>query len=526
MKTSASALLLLALGCTQVELYKPVDDDPPIPRERLYARVCGPAERTLPTPYKILFVVDTSASNLINETDPPMYNGLIDLVNGVTRRETSVRSAISAHQAKPDVSFGIITFNDFPQVQTFGFTRDLKALDAAVRNIGAATGWTNYSDTLIRAGEVITGDLGRVDASEALRTHYLVFWISDGYPTRGITHQDPEVLSKALGDFVKGIKEGAAGRAAEVRFNTAFLGGGKPMGEEDPLAWAQEAENARRLLASMAEVGGGSFTNIAAGEPIAFDINPAPVLRRFRLSTVVVANRSVVFGDVRPRPDTDQDGLGDLEDPDPRNADTDGDGLRDGVEAQFPGGDPLAKEVPGGCASAGLDSDGDALWDCEEAFIGTDPNNPDTDGDLLLDSLEVRARASPLNAANLDLDGDGLGEQAEVLAQLNAREPNPPDVVKRWARKWLVSPDGAAAGGSLCYQVEVANLYMLETLAAAGEPAGSNTLEVVAAFEPDDGGKPIFHFRATAGGVFRGPNYVEPASRMFELDSSAFGGLR
>jgi hypothetical protein len=59
------------------------------------------------------------------------------------------------------------------------------------------------------------------------------------------------------------------------------------------------------------------------------------------------------------------------------------------------------------------DSDGDGLTDTYELEIGTDPNNPDTDGDRLSDGEEVlRRNTDPLNP---DTDRDQLGDGAEVL---------------------------------------------------------------------------------------------------------------
>ncbi|MDZ4199618.1 MAG: outer membrane beta-barrel protein, partial [Kiritimatiellia bacterium] len=59
-----------------------------------------------------------------------------------------------------------------------------------------------------------------------------------------------------------------------------------------------------------------------------------------------------------------------------------------------------------------LDSDGDGLSDEFERSIGTDPFNPDTDGDGLTDFEEVRIyKTDPLNP---DTDYDGLRDGAEV----------------------------------------------------------------------------------------------------------------
>ncbi len=54
------------------------------------------------------------------------------------------------------------------------------------------------------------------------------------------------------------------------------------------------------------------------------------------------------------------------------------------------------------------DADIDGLLDEQEAVLGTDPNNNDTDGDGLNDRLEVEVKGTdPLNA---DTDGDGISD--------------------------------------------------------------------------------------------------------------------
>ena len=72
-----------------------------------------------------------------------------------------------------------------------------------------------------------------------------------------------------------------------------------------------------------------------------------------------------------------------------------------------------ARVPPRIIASGGLlDSDGDDLLDDEEAVYGTDPYNPDTDGDGLTDGEEVKIyKTNPLHP---DTDLDGLSDGAEV----------------------------------------------------------------------------------------------------------------
>lgn len=54
-------------------------------------------------------------------------------------------------------------------------------------------------------------------------------------------------------------------------------------------------------------------------------------------------------------------------------------------------------------AEGWVDSDKDYLWDDWEKKLGTDPNNPDSDGDLYLDGTEVAASYDPLNPKPLKL---------------------------------------------------------------------------------------------------------------------------
>ncbi|MFA6603611.1 MAG: hypothetical protein WCT10_02070 [Patescibacteria group bacterium] len=57
------------------------------------------------------------------------------------------------------------------------------------------------------------------------------------------------------------------------------------------------------------------------------------------------------------------------------------------------------------------DDDGDGLTVAEEAKLGTDPNNWDTDGDTLGDGAEYyNFKTNPLKS---DTDGDGLSDSEE-----------------------------------------------------------------------------------------------------------------
>lgn len=89
---------------------------------------------------------------------------------------------------------------------------------------------------------------------------------------------------------------------------------------------------------------------------------------------------------------------------------------------------PLAsQDIAGDYQSVSTyDTDSDGLPDIQEFIIGTDPNNPDTDGDGLRDGFEVAWGLSPLvwNNPNADSDYDGRSDLQEQLDGTNPLDPN------------------------------------------------------------------------------------------------------
>ncbi|MEW6330088.1 MAG: S8 family serine peptidase [Pseudomonadota bacterium] len=94
----------------------------------------------------------------------------------------------------------------------------------------------------------------------------------------------------------------------------------------------------------------------------------------------------------------------------PTQADLDGDGAGDACDS---------------------DIDGDGLSNSQESSLGTDPQNPDTDGDGLTDGAEVNTYStSPVQA---DTDGDGLTDGAEVSGGTNPVVSDKGDLAPRGA---------------------------------------------------------------------------------------------
>ena len=143
--------------------------------------------------------------------------------------------------------------------------------------------------------------------------------------------------------------------------------------------------------------------------------------------------------------DMNADGVVDDDETDPNDPDTDDGGVDDGTEVLEQGTDPLVGEdddsdgdgtpdvddncvdVPNGdqedLDDDGIgdacddDRDGDGLTNDEEEGLGTDPDNPDTDGDGIDDGTEV-GDEDPTDPLNPDTDGDRLCDGPEDVEDI------------------------------------------------------------------------------------------------------------
>tara|TARA_Y100000589_G_scaffold84966_2_gene78950 strand:- start:75352 stop:92235 length:16884 start_codon:yes stop_codon:yes gene_type:complete len=114
--------------------------------------------------------------------------------------------------------------------------------------------------------------------------------------------------------------------------------------------------------------------------------------------------------------DSDGDGVADADEVplglDPFNEDSDGDSLIDGWEIEH-GFNPLSEA---GAGETFDDPDTDGLNNLEEQTWLTDPNNPDSDGDTLVDGDEVNIHGT--DPAKSDTDGDELSDDYELAQGL------------------------------------------------------------------------------------------------------------
>jgi gliding motility-associated-like protein len=144
-------------------------------------------------------------------------------------------------------------------------------------------------------------------------------------------------------------------------------------------------------------------------DPLSFPVDPD--------NDGLTNNQEVALGTDPNNPDTDGDGISDLNDVEPLSGDlsldTDNDGIIDILDSDDDNDgyeDQLELELDSDSKDANSypeDQDQDKLPDVTEIEMGTDPNNPDSDGDGILDGQDD----FPLDAdSSEDTDRDGISD--------------------------------------------------------------------------------------------------------------------
>jgi hypothetical protein len=200
------------------------------------------------------------------------------------------------------------------------------------------------------------------------------------------------------------------------------------------------------LLRTIASETGGQFYQVATADEL------PEVFRRIGDDT---------GGDEGVTKDSDEDGLNDCVEiqgayspstqqrytSDPFDADTDGDGMKDGEEVQlFPAdhGIPPASDIFWVLSDPSLaDTDGDGLEDPSEDDAGTSEWRDDSDSDGLSDYEEVEWLTDPHSS---DTDGDGISDGQEAASLAEGFSPvvfDDPMTADEWASEFA---KGAALG--------------------------------------------------------------------------------
>lgn len=210
--------------------------------------------------------------------------------------------------------------------------------------------------------------------------------------------------------------------------------------------------------------------------------------------------------------DDDRDGLSNtLEEQlgtDPENPDTDGDGLKDGEEVRRYKTSPTK-----------TDSDGDGLRDGDELFkYRTDPAQSDTDGDGLTDGDEVlKYGTDPLK---IDTDGDTLSDGDEVLKYNTdpLRADTDGDGLSDWdeIRAYRTDPTNADSDGDGLTDFEEVRTHKTDPLKADTDGGGVNDgVEILRKSNPLDP-------RDDRASAPRGQEMLEEGGRPITLEGISF----
>lgn len=237
-------------------------------------------------------------------------------------------------------------------------------------------------------------------------------YVSDGFKADGLDH-DLSLLRDVLTENEKGQIPGGATPTLVL-----VLGGSLDVTSSGESAQTLKAGTAKIFDKDLALVSkSANTTYIAAHVGATIPFASTPVATKTPIATPTTTTPATAVVTPTPSPtaspkaspastaDDDKDGLTNAEEAalgtDPKNPDSDDDGISDGDEVNVYGSDPL-----------NLDTDGDTLYDGGELVYGTGILNPDTDGDGLSDGEEVYVYFT--NPTVADTDGDGIPDGEEV----------------------------------------------------------------------------------------------------------------
>ncbi len=439
--------------------------------------VCVSPPASLPASSRVLFLVDSSNSMTISDPN----HARCDALAGVMQK----------YEDYPNVQFAVARWGDGVIADTpAGFTNDPSILATAIercREEDSYLGGTNYKGALDFARDLI-----EADASDEERNDYIVEFITDGTPTADdLTPANLMTEILLMVDQVKetAIREGGSGRVDVLFFGSVIIvppgfgdllpamarrGGGQYLQVFDPM----EAIEAMTVLVEV-------DTWIRTYSLRQFFVHH----RNTRLTRIPEVSESVAL-----YVDSDGDGLVDeLElqlGTSLYNSDTDGDGVSDFIESVHPARDPLlANEILDALPGDDLDPDYDGLNNREERLLVTDPKNGDTDEDGIPDGLEVWAGTFPtLMDAQADYDDDLIANIDEIRQQTNPWIDEGETLRAEHAFRYQPAELTNRTNGMACYSFSVDNLRLVESDSANPDELrpGYNQIDLFILDAPED----------------------------------------
>lgn len=443
-------------------------------RLSLRGTICTEDPRVISNPVKIMFIVDISGS-----MGPHNQNGQAHPGNDPTfLRADAVQAVINEFNPIEAYEFGIIRFNGSATLATNpdGFTKNPTLLSSAVNSLRQDDGGTGMGDAINLAASTIIDDVQQMieDGESAAQTKYVVLMLSDGQPqVLGSTLEEAKQSARNAITFLMDLKDTLD--IGALFFHGAFLG--------------DDAEGRTFMQELVTLADNGIFMEFRDASQIDFlekNLNFAPLKISKSLVDIFVFNRnarsqSIARSKATIMVDSDGDGLTDQEEIElgtsPLLKDSDGDLISDYVE-YLRSLDPLVADTLCDAENSDQDDDLDGLSNCDEDMLLTERIEVDTDGDGIIDLLEVLMGTDPRVAdAHLDSDGDGMSNIEEIKRGMN---PTIDDshLFDSSAYRYSLSFIEIDDEGNYCYEVDVSNIRLVETLPLSQGANPINQLEV------------------------------------------------
>jgi hypothetical protein len=420
------------------------------------AEFCSTDRSELRQRVKYIFVLDKSSSNqLPPELSDPDGN----------RRYRSLVDFISAATPDPGYTFyGLINFSDTATIRQ-NFTDDINVFRQEITEDWGRpgtgpedVGYTNYLAALTRVSEMIRADINEtrgLPGEIVIGNLYNIIFVSDGYPeVADLTNPPDYTRRQTRAEILNRIETEVLG----LKINPEFRNYIDDIVLHTGYYFNAYDADAEEMLQSMVSAPLGIATSFGAGLQIDYRLFTAPIRNvKYNLSEVFVDNASTLWWDnAQFLRDSDSDGLPDyVEDQQGSSnsrADSDGNGVTDGVEyrtkgyackdptcsiavalrdnyaaciglmpATWPDGSPNPRPDGVNAAPWGqtyfADSDKDGLNDCEEWILRTERADFDTNDDFLPDGLSFRNRiaiSSGTYGMYADPDSDGMNSYEEI----------------------------------------------------------------------------------------------------------------
>ncbi len=254
------------------------------------------------------------------------------------------------------------------------------------------------------------------------------------------SYNEPELILKRVGDLIDLQDTYSVGNIA---LHAVFLFA--PQAEvtavcgEVASTFGYDQTQARNLLQAMAITGTGAFRDVnirTAADNNFLQFDYRALEKPLWTSSFMVRNLYATLTQEGYEPDTDADGLGDAVERELetnyKERDSDAtpeiaDGYTDLFEFRYQrlGFDPTDPRQPAITCTETTDLDRDRLLDCEETMIGTDLRRADSDGDGILDWIEIVNGIDPtVPDATQDLDFDGNNNYDEIRGGTDPQVPD------------------------------------------------------------------------------------------------------